>query len=101
MNSKTTLKCILGIGTIAKRYQAYSTFQGIVYSKQYLVHNIDTVLMRSEQSAGEKQSKENKYTLEWIINIGRYCIVHLIEEMMGEDTGEKGGDRRIHRNRRG
>ena len=70
MNSKTTLKCIHGIGTIAKRYQAYSTFQGIGYSKQYLVHNIDTVLMRSEQSAGEKQSKENKYTLEWIINIG-------------------------------
>ena len=69
MNSKTTLKCIHGIGTIAKRYQAYSTFQGIGYSKQYLVHNIDTVLMRSEQSAGEKQSKENKYTLEWIINI--------------------------------
>ena len=70
MNSKTTLKCIHGIGTIAKRYQAYSTFQGIGYSKQYLVHNIDTVLMRSEQSAGEKQSKENKYTLECIINIG-------------------------------
>ena len=73
MNSKTTLKCILGIGTIAKRYQAYSTFQGnIYYSKLYLVHNIDTVLMRSKQSAGEKHSKLNKYTLEWIINIGRY-----------------------------
>ena len=70
MNSKTILKCIHGIGTIAKRYQAYSTFQGIIYSKLYLVHNIDTVLMRSEQSAGEKHSKLNKYTLEWIINIG-------------------------------
>ena len=57
--------------------------------------------MRSEQSAGEKHSKENKYTLEWIINIGRDCIVHLIEEVMAEDTGEKGGDRRMQRNRRG
>ena len=101
MNSKRTLKYILGIGTIAKRYQAYSTFQGNIYSKLYLVHNIDTVLMRSEQSAGEKHSKLNKYTLEWIINIGRYYIVYLIEEVMGEHTGEKGGHRRMQRNRRG
>ena len=100
MNSKTTLK-YSELAQLQKRYQAYSTIQGIVYSKEYLVHNLVTVLMRSKQSAGEKHSKENKYTLEWIINIGRYCIVHLIEEVMGGDTGEKGGDRRMQRNRRG
>ena len=45
--------------------------------------------MTSEESVGEKHWKENKCALEWIINIGRYCTVHLIKEEIVEDTGQK------------
>ena len=53
------------------------------------MHNLITVLMTSEESVGESYWKENKCALEWIINIGRYCTVHLIKEEIVEDTGQK------------
>ena len=45
--------------------------------------------MTSEESAGEKHWKEYKCALEWIIDIRRYCTVHLIKEQIVEDTSEK------------
>ena len=53
------------------------------------MRNLITVLMTSEESVGERHWKENKCALKWIINVGRYCTVHLIKEEIVEDTRQK------------